>query len=119
MKLKAVRQAMVDAGLNRRVINHRVGRVVRVFKWAVAEELVPVATLQALKAVPGLQKGRSSAPEPEAVRPVDDEHVRAVLPHLLPEVAAMVELQRLTAMRPGETCGLRPRDLDRSGAVWL
>src|SRR6516162_6244185 len=54
MKLKAVRQEMIAAGLNRRVINHRVGRIVRMFRWAVAEELVPVTTHQALKTLPGL-----------------------------------------------------------------
>jgi integrase len=57
LKLKAVRQAMVDSGLNRRTVNQRVGRVVRMFKWAVAEELVPVATYQALRAVPGFRRG--------------------------------------------------------------
>ena len=119
MKLKAVRQVMIEAGHNRRAINQRVGRIVHVFKWAVAEELVPVTTYQALKAVPGLQKGRSAAPEPVPVRPVSAEDVRAVLPHLLPEVAAMVEFQRLTGMRPGEVCGLRPCDLDRADPVWL
>jgi hypothetical protein len=40
--------------LSRGVINQRVGRVVRMFKWAVGEELVPVEVSQALKAVPGL-----------------------------------------------------------------
>ncbi len=117
-KLKAVRQVMIDVGLNRLVINQRVGRIVRVFKWAVAEELVPVTVYQALKAVPGLQRGRTEAPEPEPVLPVPDDQVQVVLPHLLPEVAAMVRLQRLTGMRPGEVCQLRPCDLDRSAAVW-
>jgi integrase len=119
LKLKAVRQSMIDAGLNRRVINHRVGRIVRMFKWAVSEELVPVTTYQALKAVPGLQKGRTTAPEPKPVEPVPGGHVEAVLPHVLPEVAAMVRVQRLGGMRPGEVCRLRPCDVDRSGPVWF
>lgn len=34
LKLKAVRQSMIDAGLCRTTINHRVGRIVRLFKWA-------------------------------------------------------------------------------------
>jgi integrase len=119
LKLKAVRLSMIDQGLSRPVINSRVGRIVRVFKWAVAEELVPVSTYQALKTVTGLQRGRTAAPEPEPVQPVADEDVRAVLPHVLPEVAAMIELQRLTGMRPGEVCQLRPCDLDRSGQVWI
>jgi integrase len=119
LKLKAVRQRMVDAGLTRALINRRVGKVVRMFKWAVAEELVPVEVYQALRAVPGLQKGRCDAKEAPPVLPVEDERVEATLPHLLPTVAAMVRLQRLTGMRPGEVCALRPCDLDTTGPVWL
>ena len=38
--LKTVRQHMIDQELSRGVINHRVSRIKRVFKWTVAEELV-------------------------------------------------------------------------------
>jgi integrase len=31
----------------------------------------------------------------------------------------MVELQRLTGMRPGEVCRMRLADIDRSGSVWV
>ena len=30
----------------------------------------------------------------------------------------MIEVQRLTGMRPGEVCMMQPADLDASGAVW-
>jgi integrase len=46
--------------------------------------------------------------------------VAAVLEHLSPEVAAMVELQWLTGMRPGEVRTIRGRDIDRSDTkVWV
>jgi hypothetical protein len=54
-KLRAVREEMVKAGLVRTLINRRVGRIVRMFKWAVAEELLPETVYRALKAVPGPQ----------------------------------------------------------------
>jgi hypothetical protein len=41
--LAAVRQQMLNADMSRLVINRRVGRIVRAFKWAAAEELVPVS----------------------------------------------------------------------------
>lgn len=41
LKLKAVRQLLIDTGVSRGVINQRVGRVKRLFKWGVAEKLVP------------------------------------------------------------------------------
>jgi hypothetical protein len=48
LALNAVRQKMVDVGLSRGVVNQRVGRVKRIFKWAVAEELVQPGVHQAL-----------------------------------------------------------------------
>ncbi len=40
LRLKGVRQRMIDANLSRGVINQRVGRIVRMFKWAVGEEII-------------------------------------------------------------------------------
>jgi integrase len=119
LKLKAVRQKMIDAGLSRNVVNQRVGRLVRAFKWGVGEELVPESVWRALTTVRGLEKGRSAARETEAVAPVAAEVVEATLPYLLPPVRAMVELQLVTGMRPGEARIMRACDLDTTGDVWL
>src|SRR5262245_60226406 len=107
LALKAVRQEMVGAGWCRQLINQRVGRLRRVFKWGAGEELVPVIVYQSLAAVPGLQQGRTEAPERDPIGPVATEYVRAVLPYLRPQVRGMVELQLLTGMRPGEVCSIR------------
>ena len=119
LALKAVRQAMIDDGLSRTVVNFRVGKVKQMFKWAVAEELVPPSVYHGLSAVDGLRKGRSPAREAEPVRPVADEVVDATLPHLPGMVADMVRFQRLTGCRPAEVCLVRPCDLDTSGDVWI
>jgi integrase len=119
LALKALRQKMIEAGWNRKLINQRVGRVRRVFRWAAENELIPVAVYQALATVAGLQAGRTQAKETGPVGPVADEHVRATLPFLRPALRAMVGVQLLTGMRPGEVCQLRPCDLDTSGEVWL
>jgi len=116
--LKVCQRRMIEDGLSRMYINRNCSIIVRVFKWAVAEELVPAGVHQALAAVPGLQAGRTEAPEREPVKPVPDAHVDAVLPLLTPTVAAMVELQRCTGMRPAEVCSLRPADVNTSGKVW-
>jgi integrase len=89
------------------------------FKWAVSEELVSETTYRALTAVRGLEQGRTEARETEPVQPVPAADVDAVLPHVLPPVAAMIRVQRLTGMRPGEACLMRVCDIDRSGDVWL
>lgn len=116
--LKAIRAEWVAAKLVRSSINKRVDRVRRMFAWGVAEELVPVEVLQALKAVKGLAKGRTDAKEGEPVRPVHDAHVEAIRPHVTRQVWAMVELQRLTGARPGEIVIMRTRDLNTQGKVW-
>jgi len=116
--LKLVRDHMVDAGLSRKVINQRINRIKRAFKWAVAEELVPPSVLHGLQAVTGLRFGRTPARETEPIRPVPEAAVDAVLPHVAPQVAAMIQLQRCTGMRPNEVVAMRPCDIDRSGDVW-
>jgi integrase len=108
-----------QAALCRNVINQRVGRIVRAFRWAVEEELVPPRIWLRLKAVKRLQKGRSKARETQPVKPVSAEAVEATLPRLLPTVAALVRFMRLTGARVGEACILRPCDLDRSGPAWV
>ncbi len=116
--LKTVRGQLVDGGLCRAHVNKRIGIIRRVFKWGVAEELVPPSVLHALQSVAGLQKGRTEAPDHEPVGPVDDAVVDATIPCLTPVVDDMVRFQRLTGCRPEEVCLIRPCDLDRSREVW-
>ena len=99
-------------------MNRRVRLVRSVFRWGVAEGLVPASVWEALRSVPGLRRGRSAARESQPVRPVEDSAIEAILPHLPPVVADMLRLQRLTGMRPGELCVLRGADIDISGDVW-
>lgn len=119
-KLKVCRDQMVSDGLCRNECNKRTGRIVRVFKWAAENELAPASIWHALRSVDGLRKGRSSARETAPVRPVSDADIEAVLPNVLPPVAAMIRLQRLTGMRPGEVVAMRTGDIDRSDSTcWL
>jgi integrase len=107
---------VVREGLARKAINQYVGRIKRVFKWGVSEELVPAAVLIGLQSVRGLEAGRTDARE---TPPVPEAHVAAVLPYLTPQLVAMVRLQTLTGMRPGEVCAMRTADLETSGRVWF
>ena len=112
LALKSCREAMIRDGLSRGVINSRVGRIKRMFKWATAEELVEPSVYHGLQAVVGLKRGRSAARETEPVKPVPVEHVDAVLPLVSVQVAAMIRLQLLTGMRPGEVRLMRGSELD-------
>jgi integrase len=119
LALKAVREKFVGAGWSRGVVNQRVGRVKRVYKWAVENELVPVAVYEALRTVAGIGRGRSKAPETVPVQPVALAVVEETLPHASRHVRAMAEVQLLTGARPGEVCAMRACDIDTTGHVWL
>ncbi|HUW34124.1 MAG TPA: site-specific integrase, partial [Planctomycetota bacterium] len=111
--LKTVRQKMVEMGWCRSYTNKQVNRVRHVFKWAVGDELIPSSVLNALQAVPGLKRGRSDAPDLEAVKPVPMEMVEAIQPYVSRQVWAMIQLQLFTAARAGEIARIRPMDIDR------
>jgi integrase len=134
LALKAIREQMIvqpittgtndgpkllRVGLARGVINQRINRIRRLFRWAVENELVPGEVLFRLEAVKGLAAGRSEARETAPVRPVSDALVEETLPHLTPTVADIVRIQRLTGMRCGEVVIMRGCDLDTTGAIWL
>jgi hypothetical protein len=53
LRLTQVREAMFRAGWCRTLINQRVQRIKRAFKWVVSEELVRVNVLHGLQSVNG------------------------------------------------------------------
>ena len=116
--LKTVRQAMIEAGLCRTVVNARVNRIRRIFKWAVASQLVDSSVLHALQAVAPLKRGRCEVRESEPVGPVPIAHVEAVQPFVSRQIGAMIQLQLRTAMRPGEATIMRTGDLNMTGRIW-
>lgn len=118
LALKAIRGTWLEAGLSRTSINKRVGYLKRVFKWAAENEIIRGEVWHALDSLSNLKAGRTEAPEPRFIAPVPELHIEKVRPHVSPQVWGMIELQLLTGARPGEIVGLRPIDIDTSGAVW-
>jgi integrase len=118
LALRAIQEDLAKAGLSRGVVNARVNRVRRVFKWGVSYQLIPPAVYEGLRTVPGLQRGRCQAREAPPVQPAAAAHVNAALPFLPAPVRAMVQLQRLTGCRPGEAMAMRGIDLSMAGPVW-
>jgi integrase len=129
LSLKSVRELMVTGydhpkfgpqpGLARKNINDRIGRIKRIVKWGVENELVPASAYHAVQAIPGLRRGKTEAREAPKVKPVPQAFVDAVMPHVSAPVKAMIQLQEATAMRPGEVVIMRGIDLDMSGRVWV
>jgi integrase len=118
LALRAVQQEMVNNGLCRTVVNARVKRVRRAFRWATSVELIPPAVLQALETVAPLRRGRCDARESDRVRPVNWGDVEATLPHLPRPVATMVRLMRYSNCRAEDAVVMRGCDLTMGGEVW-
>lgn len=119
LALKSLRASMVEAGLCRNEVNKRIGKIARVFRWAVENELVPASVHHGLKAVSGLKKGRSEARESEPVKPVPEAHVEAVQPFVARQVWAVfvagLDLRNLK-LADGKVAGRRvTAELRRSG----
>jgi integrase len=119
--LKAVRAHYVALGWSRSTVNAQVGRLRRVFRWGLEMGYVPPGVLERLQAVQPLREGDTEAPETEDLLPVEDAVVEKTLPELKPEVRDMVQLQRLTGMRPGEVCAMKAGEIDRTSYLpeWL
>jgi len=111
-------EKLLAVGLTRKNINKQIGRIRRMFAWAVEEEFVQVAVHAALLRVKGLREGKGLAREKARVRPVAPAIVEATLPHLPVVVRAMVEVQRLCGGRPQDIVEMRPIDIDMTGPVW-
>ena len=128
-KLRMLREQMIRGDATedpprkpwaRKYINQQVQRIRRIFKWAVAHELVPAAAHQSLCTLEPLKRGRSDARENPKVGPVPPDMLDAVMPLLSKPVRALVELQLLTGARAGELVELRVCDIevDEKTAVW-
>lgn len=119
MDVRDCREKMIAKNLSRTTVNGRINRIRHVFKWGAGRDMVPPDIFNKLRAIEPLRAGRSTAKEPKPRRSLDRSIIDATLPHLPAPVAAMVELQWLTGMRPGEVMRMRGCDLDTSNRVWV
>lgn len=119
LALQALREECVKLGWSRTYLNRNVSRVKAIFRWGVAQQILPASLHHALDAVDGIRKGRANVRESEPVKPVTPATIAATLSHLSPTLRAMIELQMISGMRPGEVCAMRGREIDRSGRTWV
>jgi integrase len=132
----ALRKHLVEAGRHERkgrpapkdlrlcisTVRARLGIIKRMIAWGVSRELIPdkvpnlIAALE--KAEPLRVKG-SNVKASKKVKPAPEEHIKAILPHLNPTVAAMVEIQFLTGARGGEIWRMTTGQIDRTSEPWV
>jgi integrase len=128
LKLEKVRELLINGyidrhgkprgPLTREVVNSRVNRIRRVFRWGVSRQLVPPTMAASLESLDALKADRCDCRESKPVRPADDADIEATLPHLPAVVADMVRIQLLTGCRPGELCIMRPEEINRQADPW-
>jgi integrase len=121
-KLKDVRQRMIDSKrMCREQVNALKNKIVRMFRWGVEEEMVGNPSVPAaLQAVENIRKGKGGTFDHPDTKAVPDDVIKRTLPGMPPTVAAMVLIQRLTAMRPNEVFNMRVGDIDqnRKNGLW-
>jgi integrase len=119
LRFKGFRQGLINSGLSRVTINHYLRHILALFRLGAENEKISGRIWEDLKSVPALRKDRSEAKERPAIPPAASQDIERLLPFLHPMVADMLQLNVLTAARPGELVLIRPIDIDRSGEVWV
>lgn len=105
--------------LSRNYINSVIRRIKQMFKWAEANELVPATTYHRLATVEGLKSGRSDVRETKGLQPVTEQQVRATVPGLSRQVAALVWFCWYTGARMGEAVQLATRHVNMRKSPWI
>jgi integrase len=119
VQLKAVRQAICDAGLVRRTANKRAQHLVNMIQWAVEEGLATGEQWQRLKAVEPIRAGQFGSRDNPEKRPVPEAHFQETLNHLRAETADALRVLALTGMRTGELLAMRPQDVEMGERHWF
>jgi integrase len=109
---------VIRRGWCRGVAAKLTGTIKLIWKWGVAEGLVPQATYATLLTLGPLRASDGGRERPK-VKPVKPELVWRTVAVVPADVGVMIKLQLLTGMRAGELCSMRPVDIDTSSEPWM
>jgi integrase len=118
----ALRIKLVESGLCISTIRARLGVIKRMIAWGIAREMIPDKVLnliQAFEKAEPLRVGRDAVQPSKKIKPAPEEHIQAILPHVSPTIRAMIEVQALTGMRPGEVWRMTTGQIDRTVDPWI
>lgn len=107
LALKAVRARMFESGWCRGTINADMSRIRRIFKHAIANELIDSAILDRLKCVAPLLAGRTEAHDNAPRTAVSAANMNLIRNAVSDIVRDLIDLQRLVGARSGELLKLR------------
>ncbi len=109
-ELKAIRDEWVAKGASERTVIKAIGSIRAMYRWAHDEHGAVGPEI-----IVSLQVPARGGRETEEILPVAWEVVQAVLPRLHEQGQAMVTLQWLTGIRPGEVCGMKGEHVHQDG----
>ncbi len=115
-------QWCIEADYSRRYINGSVNRIRRIVKWSIRppRRWLSATVLADMQTIEPLRFGRTAARDTDRVRPAPQELIDGCLNQVRRQIAAMIRLQLLTGMRPGEAVLMRPCDIERQdGPTWI
>jgi len=110
-----LQEMYVQHSVSRQYCNMLMGYIRAMLKWGVIRKLVPHQVYGEAKLVPALKKGKTKARENPKRQDVPDEVIDRTLPHLLPTIRDIVQVQRLAGMRPSEVLRMKPEEIDMKG----
>lgn len=105
----------VEQGLSRQYCNILMGYVRAMLKWGIVRKLAPKDVYFEAKLIEPLKKGKTKARENKKRQDVSDKIVNQTLPHLLPTIRDMVQVQRQAGMRPSEVYRMKAGEIDTKG----
>jgi len=112
-----LQEMYVQHGHSRQYCNTLMGYIRAMLKWGALRKLVSAVVLAEARLVTGLKKGKTKAHEKKKRKDVSDEVFNRTLPHLLPTLRIMVQVQRSTGMRPSETFNMKVGEIDTGHVV--
>ena len=120
-----LQEMFVQHGVSRQYCNTLMKFIRAMLKWGTIRKLVSHQVYWEAKLVPALKKGKTSAYEKPKRQDVPDKVINRTLPHLLPTIRDMVQVQRLAGMRPSEVFRMKPGEIDMDYktddgvAIWM
>ena len=99
-------------------VNVQVGRIRRIFKNAVENEMIDVSVLNSLQTLAPLLAGRTEAHDNAPRHAVNQDNIETVRELVRPLVRDLINVQLKTGARSGELLMLTTGMIDRTGQVW-
>jgi hypothetical protein len=102
----------VQHNVSRQYCNMLMNYIRAMLKWGILRKLVSHQVYVEAKFIPPLKKGKTRAYEKPPRQDVPDWVINQTLPHLLPTIRYMVQVQRWASMRPSEVFRMKPGEID-------